>query len=126
MGSWAWVDLNSTVHYLDDFLFMGKTGTDQCDRLLKGFQSLCQELGVPFAVAKTEGPINKLTFLGVELDSVQQCSRLPMDKLLTLKKLFLQAKAAKKLTLKELQVLVGHLNLACQVIAPGRAFLRWL
>lgn len=30
---------------------------------------------------------------------------------------------ARKLTLLELQVLVRHLNFACRVIAPGRAFL---
>lgn len=60
------------------------------------------ELGVPLAAAKTEGPINKL---GVELESVQQCSRLPMKKLHTLRQLLLQVKAARKLTLRELQIL---------------------
>lgn len=36
------------------------------------------------------------------------------------------AVAARKLTLHELQVLVGHPNFACHVIAPSRAFLRCL
>lgn len=116
----------STVHYLDDFLFMGPAGTDQCQRLLDVFQTICSELGVPLAKDKTEGPLAKLTFLGIELDTGAQCSRLPSEKLVTLNNLLKQALGAKKLTLKQLQVLVGHLNFACRVVAPGRAFLRRL
>ena len=32
----------------------------------------------------------------------------------------------KKVSLKQLQSLIGSLNFACRAIAPGRAFLRWL
>lgn len=117
---------NSSVHYLDDFLFMGPANSDQCLKFLATFQAFCCELGVPLAHDKTEGPVNKLTFLGIELDSVEQCSRLPPDKLSKLRDLLSRSVIAKKLTLRELQVIVGHLNFACRVIAPGRAFLRCL
>lgn len=85
-------------------------------------------MGVELAAAKTEGPTNKLTFLGVELYSMQQCSRLLADKLATLKQFLLQAKQIypREFTLQKLQVLVGHLNFVCRVVAPGRAFLRHL
>ena len=37
-----------------------------------------------------------------------------------------ELKGKKKVTLKELQEVVGHLNFACKVVAPGRAFVRRL
>lgn len=44
-----------------------------------------------------------------------------LDKLLQVTKSFL---SVKKLTFKELQSLIGLLNFACRVVAPGRAFCR--
>lgn len=75
------------AHYLDDFLFLGPTGSGSCARLLAQFEEQCGELGVPLARGKTEGLPSPLTFLGVELDSVQQCSRLPKDKPVNLRAL---------------------------------------
>lgn len=49
---------------MDDFLFMGQANSDQCAKLLAAFQSICEELQVPLAKAKTEGRINKLVFSG--------------------------------------------------------------
>lgn len=115
-----------TAHYLDDFLFSGPPGTGTCERLLKTFMDTCQELGVPLAHEKTEGPDKCLTFLGVELDSKAQQSRLPQAKLDTAIDLLKATISATKITLYELQVLVGYLNFTCRVIAPGRAFLRHL
>lgn len=34
--------------------------------------------------------------------------------------------ALKKVTLKKLQELSGHLSFACHVLTPGTAFMRWL
>lgn len=60
---------------------VGPAGSGQCTRLLCGFHELAGELNVPLAHEKTEGPPQILTFLGVELDTVQQISRLPANKL---------------------------------------------
>lgn len=85
-----------------------------------------KELGVPLANEKTEGPVQYLTFLGLEIDTVSQTSRLPMAKLVTLKSMIEEFMVKCKVTLREFQQLVGHLNFACKVVAPGRAFLRTL
>lgn len=108
----------NVVHYLDGFLFMGPAGSKLCHQLLATFQANSKELGVPLAQEKTEEPINKLTFLGIELDTVAQCSRLPPDKLDTLRALLERALSARKLTLRDIQELVGHLNFACRLVAP--------
>lgn len=65
----------STVHYLDDFLFVWKVGSSKCALLLVVFRALCGELVVPLAENKTKGPVQWLMFWGTELDLVNQCSR---------------------------------------------------
>ncbi|XP_053159366.1 uncharacterized protein LOC128347977 isoform X1 [Hemicordylus capensis] len=116
----------ATAHYLDDFLFSGSAYSNECHFLLQSFIQLANELGVPLARGKTEGPVAKLSFLGIELDTVVGCSRLPLEKLATLRGLIGAMQAARKVSLKELQVVVGHLNFACRVVVPGREFLRRL
>ena len=53
-------------------------------------------------------------------------SRLPLDKVEKIKKLLNEFMGLQKVTLKQLQSLLGVLNLACRVIIPGRPFLRRL
>lgn len=53
-------------------------------------------------------------------------SRLPPDKLEKCRTLVYQFSRRKKVTLQELQSLIGVLNFACLVVVPGRAFLRRL
>lgn len=47
----------NVVHYLDDFLFAGRKDTAECLEFMHIFQQLAtDELGVPLAAKKTEGP----------------------------------------------------------------------
>ncbi|KAJ1164044.1 hypothetical protein NDU88_004491 [Pleurodeles waltl] len=73
----------SSLHYLDDFLFIGKAGSDECRATLNAFEHLSRALGVPLAPEKTQGPSECLTFLGIEIDSTSGICRLPEDKGLT-------------------------------------------
>ena len=114
------------LHYLDDFLFGGKAGTTQCIDTLKIFKDSCDLWGVPLAQEKTVEPTEVLIFLGIELDTVNMIMRLPQDKLLELKDKITSCLHSKKITLRDLQSLIGALNFACQVIVPGRAFCRRL
>ena len=76
------VDCRSTAHYLDDYLFCGAAHTGQCVFILETFQSLSWEHGeFPWLRKTTEGPASSLTFLGIELGTMQQASRLLEDKL---------------------------------------------
>ena len=43
------------LHYLDDFLFVGRAGSGECSETLQAFQHLREWLGVPLAAEKTEG-----------------------------------------------------------------------
>ena len=87
-----------------------------------------ESLGVPVAPEKIEGPSTRIKFLGLEVDTVAMEVRLPDDKLNDLKTCVQNTinRKGKKITLRELQSLIGKLNFACRAIAPGRAFLRRL
>lgn len=62
----------------------------------------------------------------MEFDTVNMQMRLPGDKLADLSEQLKFFIRQNKVTLRELQSLIGSLNFACQVIAPGRAFCRRL
>ena len=59
------LDTNSpfVTHYLDDFLFVGKS-CQSCAQTLSTFTEICKELGVPLAHEKTVGPVQTITYLG--------------------------------------------------------------
>ena len=52
--------------------------------------------------------------------------RLPCDKLIKLRERMATAKQKRKLTLQELQSIIGLLNFACAVVVPGRTFMHRL
>ena len=89
-------------------------------------QSAFSDLGVPLAPDKIIGPTQIITYLGIEIDSVDQCIRLPPDKLCEIRSLLTKWHTLKKCTKRELLSLIGSLSFACKVVKPGRIFLRRL
>jgi len=116
----------SILHYLDDFLFGGKSETTQCQETMHKFEQVCTSLWVPIANEKTKGPSTVITFLGVEFDTINMELRLPSEKLQKLQLQLDHILHKDKITLLQLQSLLGSLNFACRVVRPGRAFLRRL
>ena len=114
---------SGVVHILDDFLFIAPT-REKCQSDLQNFLRMCDFLGVPIAEEKTVGPFTTLQFAGITLDSVSQEARLPDDKLQKCQLLLRQFNLRRKVSLRELQSLLGLLNFTCSVVVPGRAFLR--
>jgi hypothetical protein len=85
MGGWG------HVSYLDDFFFSGL----QCKKDLEFFfLALCGRINIPMNMEKTLGPVTRITMYGIE-----KCKRLVH-----------QCKNRKKVTLRELQSLIGVLN----------------
>lgn len=113
---------SSVLYILDDFLFIAPT-KDQCNRDLANFVSLCEYLGVPLAPEKTVGPDTVLQFAGIILDSKHMEARLPDEKLTKCRRTLTDFLARRSVCLRELQSLIGLLNLTCLVVVPGRAFL---
>jgi len=113
------------IHLLDDFLLMANT-FKICSQQLELFVTVCTYLGIPIAPEKTVGPSNVLSFAGIELDTIEMEARLPPDKISKCIWLISEFMHKKKVTLKEIQSLLGFLNFACSIVKPGRAFLRRL
>ena len=125
--------VTSALHYLDDFLLIGSPSTQACQAALCSTLSTCEELGLPVAPEKTEGPDTTLTFLGIEIDTVAGQLRLPQEKLRDLQATICKwmqsgarpvpRRSGKK---RDLLSLIGLLNHAATVVRPGRGFLRAL
>jgi hypothetical protein len=117
--------IDGITHILDDYFIANKKYT-QCSEQLGQFLKMCADIGVPMAQDKTFGPDTTMTFLGYELDSIMMEVRLPHEKLDKCSKLIAHHLRHDKITLRELQSIIGLLNFACAVVVPGRAFLRRL
>lgn len=113
------------VNYLDDFMLGSKT-RKLGDSNLKIFLQMCDDIGVPISEKKTFGPETKMTFLGIEIDTIKRQVRLPLEKVQRCVTEIEDLISRKKARLKKLQSIIGLLNFACQVVLPGRAFLRRL
>jgi hypothetical protein len=72
------------------------------------------------------GPTTKLVFWGLEIDSVKQVVAVPIEKLGPIVEKIKNAVQSEKITLRQLQSLVGSLSFLCRAVPPGRAFLRRL
>lgn len=113
------------THLLDDFLFAATT-YEKCKMDLDHFIEFCTRVGVPIAPNKTVGPATSITFLGITLDTIKGQSRLPEEKVEKCKNCLSELLNKKKVTLEQLQSLIGYLNFCCCVVLPGRTFLRRL
>ena len=113
-------------HILDDFIFFGPFGSPLCATGLQAFIALTDSLNIPLRMDKTVLPSNVVSLHGIEIDTDLMQMRLPHDKLLEARYKITTVYKRKKVTLREMQSLIGTLNFACKVVMPGRTFLRRL
>lgn len=81
---------------------------------------------LPIKDSKTVPPSTCVTVHGIELDTVNMEARLPMEKLTKARVLLGKFIESRRITLRDLQAMLGFLNFAGKVISPGRPFLRRL
>ena len=74
------------------------------------------------STGKNLRPSQVIQFAGITLNSLKQKACLPEDKLQKCRKLLESFSKRRKVTLRELQYLIGLLNFACSVIVPGFLF----
>ena len=97
---------------------------DRCQEAFKALCDLLVALGFTISPSKVVEPCQKLTFLGVEIDTHALTLSLPQDKLHSLKEVLLSFRNKTRASKKQLQQLAGRLNWACKVVYGGRTFLR--
>ena len=112
----------AVVNYLDDFLIIGST-KEECQRGLVTHNNLLHYLRFNTSWRKVVSLTQRVTFLGIELDSSTMSPRLPEDKFSRLINLVNTFSLKPSASIRQLQSLAGSLNFACQVVHGGRTFL---
>ena len=111
------------MHYVDDFLTMGRPQTPECQHNLDILIQVCSLLCFPLAIQKVEGPTPCLDFLGITLDDTTCMeARLPDDKLTRVYHTVSNWLDKRNATKREILSLVGLLQHAAKVVHPGRIF----
>ena len=116
--------ITTMAHLLDDFLMAGRGDSHDCQKLVSAFEATCKELGVPIAVEKSVDPTTSMVFLGLEIDTNEMSVRIPGHKIVELESLIRTYLNRKKVSLRDLQKLVGKLIFFGQAVRSSRAFLR--
>jgi len=118
--------IERVVKILDDFLFVDPSPLINSFSL-KAFITLTTECGIPVAWDKTsKEPSTALVFYGAHLDTTAMQVALPADKLVTYRDMVQDTLLRGKITVKELQSLIGKLQFATCAISGGRLYLRQL
>ena len=110
-----------TVVYLDEFWVTAET-YEECNSAFSILLQLLQDLGFGISWNKVVKPTKCLTFLGIEIDSVNEQVRLPETKLAEFKDLLAKFAVKTRASKRQLQQLAGKLNWACRVVHGGELF----
>lgn len=113
----------NTVVYLDDFLVIADNYKDALSVQHRVIHIL-RRLGFDIAWEKIEGPKQRITFLGVELDSKEMSMGLPSEKVVGFISMLHDFKQRKRASRKQLEKLCGKLSWAASVVRAGRSYLR--
>ena len=115
------------VNYMDDFLFAALMKL-VCNNQVVEFLQVCELISFPVSLEKTFWATTKLVFLGLMIDTINQCVCVPKDKVLKAVSMIdsvLNSKS-KKVTLNQLQKICGFFNFLGRCVIPGRVFTRRL
>ena len=113
------------LHLLDDFLTIDRPDSTP-ERTMAILTLVFRKLGLPLSQKKTVGTTHVLEYLGIILDSIRMGARLPTEKVSRITEFIEEFLKRKSCTKRELLSLLGHLNYACKVIYPVRAFVSYL
>ena len=97
------------IVYLDDFLVI-EHSKERCQAGMSKLVELLINLGFTINWKKLDPPTQKITFLGIEIDSNRQTLRVPSNKLQEIKEEVKYWLNKKSYTKKQLQRIIGQLN----------------
>ena len=109
--------------YLDDFLIFGKSFAE-CSSAMHTLINLLRRLGFANNWSIVERPSQQLVFLGAVVDSVSMTLALPTLKLKGFSDLLTMFMKKKRVSVRQLETLVGKLSWDSQVVCGGSTFLR--
>ena len=111
------------IRYLDDFFLIGGSRSDTAQQLATA-QSVITSFGLIINPDKTEGPLQSLSFLGVQLDSVAQTVSCTPAQVAELTALLRSLRQQRVITRAHAESLIGKLSFAARVLPGARPFMR--
>ena len=117
------IDNPALTNYLDDFLFMA-LGLVICNLMSGAFAEVCDQIGCPISEEKMEKASPIMVFLSMLLNGKVHIISVPQDKVVKTRNMLNYTIHKRKITVKEVQQLMGTLNFLNRAIVPGRAFTR--
>ena len=112
---------NFVINYLDDF-----SGCDTREKVQRAYLHLRQLLidcGLKEAAEKSCPPSTCMTFLGIEVNTVEFTMHIPKTKMAEIREILLKWEEKCVANLTEVQQLAGLLNFACKCVKSGRVYL---
>jgi Reverse transcriptase (RNA-dependent DNA polymerase) len=113
------------VRYLDDFLFVASS-REQLTSILLAAQSTFAAFGLVVNPDKTEGPLQRISFLGIQLDSLACTLSCTTERVAELTALLRQLRNTRTIRRRDLESVIGKLSFAAQVLPGARPFMRHL
>ena len=119
------------VRYLDDFLIIGQS-FNQVQQQLATAINIFQQFGLVVNPEKTEGPVQIITFLGIQLDSINCTLSCTIDRIVELKHIIQSIinpntgliSQHHSLRCRSILSLLGKFSFAAQVLPGARPFMR--
>ncbi len=115
--------IDACVVFLDDFIVIAKTRKD-CLEAMNCLLTLLRSLGFSINWNKVVGPSQRITFLGINIDTIRMMLELPRDKVQELHDLLDSFTTKARASRRQLESLAGKLNWSAQVVRGGRVYLR--
>ena len=113
--------IDAVIRYLDDFLFV--EGSERAGHAsLAAAMHIFNEFGLVVNPDKTEGPAQRITFLGVLFDSTSQTVACTPERVAELTTLLLQSVAGPCILVSDLESLIGKLQFATERLPDFRPF----
>ena len=109
------------INYLDDYLFAALTRYI-CNGQIRMFLDICNQIKFPVSLEKTFWASERLTFLGLLIDTINKLICIPLDKIEKAKLAISKIVNKKKATVLDIQRLCGFLNFLCKAVIPGCTF----
>lgn len=119
------LNINNIMHYVDDSFMVEATET-ACQEDVDKIETMFNQLGLTVAKEKTVGPTTRITFLGIQIDSVEMTIGLDSEKVSSIRTLLTEWLDRETCSLHQLLSIVGILSWAANVVAHGRTFVQHL
>ena len=114
------------INYSDDFFAALSKNMYTAQFQLATIISAFRELAIPLAEDKIEGPLTRITYLGIMIDSVNMSIEITAERYHDTVHILHSWNSKRTCTQRQLKSLIGKLGFISKVVRPGRMFSRRL